>query len=313
MSNVGGAPRPRSGEGDAGPRWWTRNASNGRGVSPWTRPPAVPEEYRLLARLSDMLHGWRDGRNHVPLLVVAERGDSDESADHAAGAPPGGEAGRSAGTHDVPGDPAGVPSAFVLPAWIETPRMHVLTRQALGRIKGEQIRFYEERAVLLSEYRNFRSIQANAADKVAEAKEKLDKARCQPSDGELSGRRLAEHDAAERSDALVRSRRRNEWERRLAVAERAYQAVSAEYTQATEAAQLREDLIRDRLAVARAAAQRHYEFAMRRIATYLQQLVRTHERGGDLNVLIGQLIGPELPKWVTSADDSFLWSEAGGT
>ena len=36
-------------------------------ASPWTRPPEQPAPYRLPARLSDMLHGWLDGKG-IPEL-----------------------------------------------------------------------------------------------------------------------------------------------------------------------------------------------------------------------------------------------------
>ena len=76
---------------------------------------------------------------------------------------------------------------------------------------------------------------------------------------------------------------------------------------AAREALLRRDLIRDRAAVARAAAKRHSELAHRRIATYLQQLVRTHRQGADLNMLlVTHPVGPDLPEWVTSAHDADL-------
>ena len=43
-------------------------------TSPWTRPPEQPAPYRLPARLSDMLHGWLDGRRGIPELPNGQTG-----------------------------------------------------------------------------------------------------------------------------------------------------------------------------------------------------------------------------------------------
>ena len=102
-------------------------------------------------------------------------------------------------------------------------------------------------------------------------------------------------------------RRYTGWERRLGTAEQQYQSATARLADAKHEAQLREELIRDREAVARAAARRHYEFALRRTATYQQQLVRTHRGGPELNrLLLDHLVGPDLPAWARdpAADES---------
>jgi hypothetical protein len=181
---------------------------------------------------------------------------------------------------------------------VRTARIDVLANQARALIEAELIRFCDEWAVLKSNSAD--SLRKQDASTVDESvwKEKLRLAQQQLSDRERSQRRFAEQDTARRPDELVRARRQAAWERRLGAAEDRYQSAVARLADATRSARLQEDLIRDRAAVARAAARRHHALAHRRIATYLQQLVRSHRDGALLNrVLIEHPAGPDLPAW----------------
>jgi hypothetical protein len=295
--------------------------------SPWTRPPEQPTNYRFTARLSDMLHGWLDGRRGIPALPDAVVGDAAGAAD-ADGSTEGdgngaGGAGESGGLDGdgVGADGAGgdIPADHVPPVHpgpgigvLETPRIRVLSRQALERIRGEEISYRDECAVLKPQYARFLSERDALGGQLVTARERLERARQELTPADLASRRLAEKDAAARPDDLVRGRRRAEWERELAAAERNFNVIAERHMAAAREAVLRRDLIRDRAAVARAAAKRHSELAQRRIATYLQQLVRTHKQGRDLNMLIiVQPVGPELPEWATSAADANLNDEKG--
>lgn len=245
-----------------------RRASRPAVPSPWTRPPEQPARYRLSARLSDMIHGWLDGRHGLPLLPPDPRD---------------------------PGEPAGPARDAPAP---RTSRMELLARQATELIEGEKIRCGEDSAVLKQEAARFLMIRDAMTGEAALTEQKLRQAQSPLSDQQREARRLAEHDSQQRPAGLVRLRRQTAWERQLATAEQRHQAVTARLAEANREAQLREELIRDRMAAARAAARRHHELALRRIATYLQQLVRTHEQGAELNrLLVQHPAGPDLPSW----------------
>jgi len=255
--------------------------------SPWTRPPQQPARYWLGARLSDMLHGWLDGRHGIPQLP------QDMSPAVNGAIVPAAEIHLTT----VANLPT-VPEAASPAPQLRTPRMDVLASQARQLIAEEEHRLEDDRAVLQRESAHFLQSLDALTRQVTVTEEQLKQARNPLSDEERGNRRLAEQDAKCRPAGLVRARRETAWERRLSAAEQRHQSVTARLAEATRGAQLREELIRDREAVARAAARRHHEFALRRIATYLQQLVRTHPRGADLNrLLILYPVGPELPEW----------------
>jgi hypothetical protein len=251
-------------------------------ASPWTSPPQEPARYRLGARLSDMAHGWLDGRGGVPQLTEAP-------------GPPGGAA-FGPGT---PADSASPtePGPVGPPPVARTSRMEVLGRMALGLIHQEEIRLYGELAVLRREFAGFVGLRDALSDELAELKQKLKEAQRPLSGQELEVRRLAEQDARSRPAELVRGRRQTAWERRLAAVEQQHQSVTTRLADANRQAQLRAELIRDREAVARAAARQHHELGLRRIATYQQQLVRRHRDGAALNRLLDHPVGPDLPEW----------------
>jgi hypothetical protein len=257
-----------------------------------------------------MAHGWADGRRGLPSLpdIPPVR-----SVNGAAGQTPNGLGGATSPEplHDQvtgavwPAAPAAAwPSAAagqaaaMPPIWLQTPRMQVLCSRALELIRAEEQACIQDCAAYKRELADFRSAKDAANEESLLARARLASTQRPPADAELAARRLAEQDALARPDAFVRGRRRTEWERRLATAVRESQSVVTRLAEATRDAELREELIQDRMAVARAAAHRHHEFHMRRIATYLQQLVRTHKRGDDLNMLVMRYpVGPDMPAW----------------
>lgn len=271
----------------------------------WTRPPEKPTRYRLPARLTDMGHGWLDGRRGLPRLpeITAPDpgGESAPAAGEAAVTPPLAHVAQTVA--DAPSRPAveGFPPARVPatpPAWLQTPRMLVLWRQGLERIRAEEEACIRDCSAYQRELSRFQKARDTATEKHEQALAELARTQCPLTVPELSVRRLAEQSTRDRPDSLVRNRRQTGWERRLARAEQTANTATAQLADATREAELRQELRRDRIALAQAAALRHYEFCMRRTATYLQQLVRTHKQGEDLNMLLMRYpAGPELPEW----------------
>jgi hypothetical protein len=274
----------------------------------WTRPPEKPTRYRLPTRLTDMCHGWLDGRRslpHLPELTELTVPDApDESAlptgeapvtpflAHVAETMP--DAQTRPAVEEFP--PAAAP--VTPPAWLQTPRMRVLWSQALELMSAEEEARIRDCSAYQSEFLRFQKTRDTAAKKHEQALAELARAQRPLTDPELSARRLAEQSTRDRPDSLVRTRRQTGWERRLAKAEQEANTATAQLADANREAELRQELSRDRIALAQAAALRHYEFCMRRTATYLQQLVRTHKQGADLNMLLMRYpVGPELPEW----------------
>ena len=276
----------------------------------WTRAPQAPTRYRLHTRLADMAHGWIDGKRGLPrvpdLAPVS-------SANGAGGQTPGGHLDemptepfreqapppdQSTAASAAWPTPTADQAAAMPPVWLQTPRMQVLCARALELIGAEEQACIRDCAAFKRELAEFRSAGDAAREELVLARARLADTQRPPGADELSSRRLAEQDVRARPDAFVRKRRGIEWERRLAAAASQSQSVVARLATATRDAELREELIKDRMAVARAAAHRHHEFHLRRIATYLQQLVRSHKRGEDLNMLVMRYpVGPDMPEW----------------
>lgn len=291
----------------------------------WTRPPEKPTRYRLPTRLTDMGHGWLDGRRGLPHLPENVPPDSSGES-----APPTGEADSSGELAPLTGE-APVPSLLAHaaqtvpeartppavegfppvavpvrpPSWLQTPRMRVLWAQALELIQAEEEACIRDCSAYLSELRRFQKARDTVAKRHEQALAELARAQRPLSDPELLSRRLAEQSTQDRPDSLVRIRRQTAWERRLAKAARDANTATAQLADATREGELRHELRRDRMALAQAAAHCHYEFCMRRTATYLQQLVRTHKKGADLNMLLMRYkVGPELPEWTKTRNSS---------
>ena len=253
-------------------------------TSVWTRPPERPSPYRFTARMSDMAHGWRDGKRGIPLV-------SDAVAAVTTVAETATEAEAEAVDAEAPPEP-----------W--TPRMEVLLRLSRERIEGERIRLADDLSVLMQRAAESRHLAEALTERSRAHGQALERAQKPPEDTDLAKRRLAEQDTQRRPDGLVIDRRQAAWELRLRSAQEQHQATAAQLARATQALRYHEDLIAERTTVAACAARRHHELALRRVATYLQQLVRTHRRGPELNALLMQhRVGPDLPTWVSNATE----------
>lgn len=307
--------RDRSARATAERRTAMREAAARRGAAAeaadllWTRPPEKPSRYSWPAQLSDMTHGWLDGRRGLPRLpelaepkpragLAAPAGEPrampfPATASPAAIVGPGPAAAGPAVGEEVPTAP---------PAWLQTPRMVLLRRQALELIRAEEEAYIKDCARYRSELSRFHRLRDSAAEVLGQARNALELARQPLSEEGLLARRLAEQKSRQDyPESFVRARRQAEWERRVTAASQAVREATTQLAYATREAELRENLIRDRMAVARAAAHRHHEFHIRRIATYLQQLARTHKQGADLNMLlIRYQVGPNLPEWTAN-------------
>jgi hypothetical protein len=240
-----------------------------------------------------MAHGWLDGRRGIPLLLEAPvahldaagladtegKADTERAADTERPA----ETERGTGEH---GDP-----------W--TPRMEALLRQSRERIEEECIRLADDMSVLAARVIEAASRVEDLTGRAQAQEQALGTAREPLGDTELGQRRTAERDPQRRPDDLVHARRLAAWGRRLSEAEERRHSAVAELARATQALRIGEELVRERAVVARSAARRHHELALRRVATYLQQLVRTHRRGPELNArFMNYRVGPDLPDWV---------------
>lgn len=259
----------------------------------WTRPPEQPAPYRLSARVSDMMHGWLDGKRGIPRLPA---GDAPVAEPRPA-ADIGSEValpGEVAPSGDAPGrtEPPAQPDTM----W--TPRIEVLVRQSRELVEDERIRFADDWSLLKRRSVRYEQSLDPLQAAVTALAENLNAARTRLSSADLGKRRLAEQDTGKRPDTLVNARRQSAWERRLRAAEEQHQAATARLAEASHGFRLYEDLIRERAEVARAAARRHHELALRRVATYLQQLMRSHPGGAELNEWFSAYrVGPDLPEW----------------
>src|ERR1039457_1285849 len=173
-------------------------------ASPWTRPPEQPAPYRLPARLSDMLHGWLDGRRGIP-----EVPNGRTSA-----------ASMAAASDSETGDPKlsdspDIAKPQIRPPTLWTPRIEVLIRRSRELIEEERIRFADDWSELKRRSIEYQLSLDPLKEQVTALEERLNQARVQPSNAELGKRRLAEQDAGSRPETLVSARRQAAWDRRL--------------------------------------------------------------------------------------------------
>lgn len=253
-----------------------------------------------------MVHGWRDGRNGIPLLpeIRAVPGAEDRTPGMESDPEPD-QADEAAATGQlIPADD---------PPKVATPRMEVLSRLAGELMAREQTRLIEDRCVLERESARVLASRDALSRELALAEEKLQRASNPLTDEQREDRRIAEHDSRARPITLIRARRDHAWARRLGTAEEQRGSVLVRFTEAERQVRLHEELIRDRVELAQADARRQFELALRRIATYAQQLVRTHRDGAELNrLLLSDPVSPKLPGWVTDPDAGVPGDEEGG-
>lgn len=232
----------------------------------WTGPPARPIRYGPIARLTDVYHGLRDGRAGVPRL------------------PTGADGASTAGDVDVATE------------HVVTAHLEVLRRRTREQIVQEQVVAQAEIAALVDcavpeAVGRVRTV----VQQLSEAVRRYEAAIRQPTEHQLTERRLAE-DRHKRPDGLVAARRLAEHrQRELRATEELRQVVRQLELARTELAAAKAG-IELRMAVARSRAQRIHEHGWRRCAAYWQQLVRSHGDGGRLNGLL-ELAGPDLPEW----------------
>ncbi|MGX1612654.1 hypothetical protein ACWIF8_02030 [Micromonospora chalcea] len=244
----------------------------------WTAAPARPVRYLPHHALADWFHGWRDGKRRVPALP---RQATDEE-------------GEPVQASTAPGSDFDETRRLVT-----TPRLEALRRRAEEQIATEDTVFLAVQDPLARELQALIPVVEEWRRKVVEAAAKLDLARQAPADEDLKERRTAE---ADRPDSLVRQRRLAEHARRLANAELAHErACDHLELHLRHRAEITETLRHQERAF-QARKCRLKEHAGRRVATYWQQLVRSHDDGPELNSHL-RPIGPDLPGWTGSGDE----------
>lgn len=284
-----------------------RNSRRSRSsaVPPWADPIGEAMPYPLRVRLADAHQGRRDARKRIPLVSV--------SADSHQPGTDGllGEDATSPGPVGVEppavrAQQAGADGAAKA-AWLEerAGTAHLLMLRALARE-----RIVAEREVLLreidpieAELGPLRAQLIDLDDRLAAAERRLEELVSRPpSDEDLKERRMAEADLSERPDRLVRERRLAEYRKVRGEAEETVLAIAADRARVVQQIRSREQRIARREAIARARANRIFEHAWRRVATYWQQLIRAHQHGPELNAIL-RPVGPELPAWARELED----------
>ena len=236
---------------------------------PWDSPPGTPYPYRLRDRLADACHGFRDGKRGIPLI---ER--PDEQA------------------------PQDAPTPRV-----STPRIASLSHAAREAMEAERERCEADCLRLVHRLRAAQAHLDGLPDEAEAVEPVLKEVREPPGEKDLTERRTAEADPQQRPEALVRERRLRAHARRRAEAQARVQRMRRRRAEAEREVAAVRDEIDTRRAIARATARRIREHALRRIATYLQHLVRAHPDGGYISTLLDR-VGPDLPSWAREpADD----------
>ncbi len=227
----------------------------------WTAPPPRPLSYPAWQRCADVWHGWRDGRHKIPTVPDTAR---EEMADAT-------ERQRQL---------------------VVTAQLEVLGRRCRDQINAELVRWNQLAGAAPSPAELAVELPKLQEDMVAVERERQ-AARQPPDELALKERRSAERD---RPDAVVRARRLADHQRRLRAAEDAYAAAWRTYDDAHRRLTRAADQQRRLHVEAAARARRIHEHTWRRIATYWQQLVRSHDKGPELTGLL-RPVGPELPGW----------------
>lgn len=281
----------------------------------WADPLGKPIAYPLRAHIADVYHGWRDGRKRLPMMSAPSK-RSTEAADTIAAegtiSVPSLARGEGPSTEAAPADsgmegPAAATARPAIDGSAEVPAAtpfhvgtpHLMRLRALARdlIGQERLAMLEDVASLQKELARLRALAAALDGEVAVTRRDLEVLHANPpSDEDLKERRTAEADSTRRPDRLVRERRLAEYQRRCDGASRAHLAKAAELAQTTQALQACEGSLARRRAIGCTRAHRIYEHALRRVATYWQQLVRVHPYGPELNASL-RPVGPELPRW----------------
>ncbi|WP_188191201.1 hypothetical protein [Nonomuraea sp. SYSU D8015] len=177
-----------------------------------------------------------------------------------------------------------------------TPKLEYLRHLAHDQIDQERSACLSRTGRLRGELAGAEERRQAAEREVRIARQAWEEARQPVPEEDLKERRLAESLRNGRPDSLVRARRLADRRRSLAAAEIEWAKAEERLAAAVQAVEtLRQEIAREE-ADGRARARRVHEFVSRRAAAYLQQLVRTHPRGPDLNSRL-ELLGPDLPAW----------------
>lgn len=198
----------------------------------------------------------------------------------------------------------GVPERVEDDLQITTPKLDALRADTLKAIAEEHESLEKAIAPLRRLVASARTTQDVLPYSIELAKKLADQAWPEPTEIELESRRLAELDHRLRPDDLVRRRRQGDYQRRVLAAEAQVIERNREFATAVRNEIALLEVIAHRTAVAQAAARRIHHHGERRIATYLQRLVRRHKQGLWLNThLTRHPAGPELPAWVTNVSE----------
>lgn len=278
--------------------------SSSRAAPSWADPIGEAMPYPLRVRLADAHQGRRDARKRIPLVRVPA-----DSRQAEAGGP--GEDARSPGPTGVesPGGRAqhagadGAPIAATQEERAGTAHLLMLRALARERIVAEREVLFREIEPVEAELGPFRAQLIDLDERLSAAERRLEELLSRPpSDEDLKERRIAEADISERPDRLVRERRLAEYRKVCGEVEERVLTIAADRARVAQQIRSREERIACREAIARARANRIFEHAWRRVATYWQQLIRAHRHGPELNAIL-RPVGPELPAWAREPED----------
>ena len=194
------------------------------------------------------------------------------------------------GIRGLPRVPENLPASESL--WLRTPRLEAIVREAREAIEYERIACIEDCDTLKEELSQIFAVQEAASVELRELKARLEQ---------------VHHPLP--ADGLVQARGAQERRRRQALVQREYHVAARRLDMATnKAAQLHES-ISARVAVAQSRARTHQDFALRRISTYMRQLIRMHRLGPDLREVLVRQADPDLPEWVSDPQSGDLLSK----
>ncbi len=223
----------------------------------WTKKSEKPIPYHVPARFSDWVCATRDARRGLPALPPPDRqgGESPE---------------------------------------LSTPRMMLLGQIGLGRIEKEWIVYQAEVADLNARLEDLLAEERNMANRVDDAKKRLDVIRGQETD--LKAKKAGEDQTSEHIVALRRAKAAaavlERHEAALRDAEANLEKIRVDIAKTNEQ-------IAVRLRIAQRRASMIETHTRRRCAAYLTRLVRKHPEGARLNALM-------RPQWPDRAD----WARA---
>ncbi|MGN9914174.1 hypothetical protein ACTMTJ_42270 [Phytohabitans sp. LJ34] len=256
-----------------------RSEVTGAAYESWVRPPARPIRYGLVERWLDRRNGRIDGKKAVLRLVQAEPDASDDRAE-------------TANTH---------PRETPAPPPISTFYVDSLCKR-FGSVAEHEKQQRDERLYLLSKKLEAAVAREKTAANKLEVAEAAWKGASQPPTEETLRTRHVAEEELDRPTYLSRQRRLAQHGRTRERSESRYAALDEEWHACNaEVADLRNRISTERrIADSRVRAQLAH--TQRRIATYWTHLIRTYERGAELNQNL-RPAGPRLPDWTRDDTD----------